>query len=479
MTTWNDLFRTNFAESDDPAVVTSAFSWSGRQLARRAGGAAEWLDQLGFGPGEYVPMIIDETPEAIALAVGATLSRRVPAPLGTKLPAGDLAAAIDALGGKVIVADARTAELAQAAAALIGARVAVLGELPEADVPTEAKYGAVGIDEIALVIHTSGTTGLPKPIPASHRRLVARIRIYTGTMGIGPTDRYCSASPFAHTAGVAMAYTVLAIGASIIPQDWFSIDKWREAGRLGVTCALLVPTMIDILLGADALADANPRVLQYGASPIHPDTLAAALRALPDTRFVQVFGQTEVSPICVLTHEDHMRALHDRPDLLGTVGRPPAGVELRVEHPDSEGIGEIAVRSEHAFVTDADGWRRTGDFGRADDEGYYSLHGRVNDRIVRGGENIYPVEVEVALVSHPGVREAAVVGSPDRRYGEVVKAVVVCEAVFDPAVARPTVDELQLHVRNQLAHFKVPAIIEFADELPRNASGKVLRRKLI
>ena len=217
----------------------------------------------------------------------------------------------------------------------------------------------------------------------------------------------------------------------------------------------------------------NPRVLQYGASPIHPDTLTAALHELPHTRFAQIFGQTEVSPIASLNHDDHLAALAGRPELLKTVGRAPMGVELRVEEPDGDGIGEIAVRSGHTFVTDADGWRRSGDLGRFDAEGYLSLHGRANDRIIRGGENIYPVEIEVALASHPGVREAAVVGVPDRRWGEVVKAVVVADG------GQPGEDELRQHVRDRLAHFKIPAIIEFVDELPRNANGKLLRRKLI
>lgn len=272
-----------------------------------------------------------------------------------------------------------------------------------------------------------------------------------------------------------MTFTALGVGASVIPQDWFSVDGWRLTGHLGMTCALLVPTMIDILLTEQALAEASPRVLHYGAAPIHPDTLRSAMAVLPDTRFVQIFGQTEVSPMTALTHADHLRALHDAPELLATVGRALSGVELRVDQPDDEHIGELSVRAAHAFTFDADGWRRTGDLGSIDADGYLTLRGRANDRIVRGGENIYPLEVERVLVSHPAVREAAVVGVPDRRWGEVVKAVVVLEDETMP----PSRDELMVHARAQLAHFKVPTIIEFTPGLPRNASGKVLRRKLV
>ena len=472
VTTWNDLFRSRWLGSQAPAVVTAEFTWSGDELAHRAGGVAAWLEDLGVAPGAHVPAIVDESAAAIALVVGATLSGRIPAPLGTKLPASDLAGALGALGAKVVVADRRSEGLAREAAAAVGAAVVVLEELSMA--PPPAPPVNVNADSVAFIVHTSGTTGLPKPIPATHRHMVERIRIYTGVMDLGPGDRYCSASPFAHTAGVNMVYTALALGAAVIPQDWFSIDKWREAGSMGVTCALLVPTMIDILLSAGALADAQPRLLQYGAAPIHPDTLTAALRALPLTRFVQVFGQTEVSPVTSLNHDDHLAALAGRQELLTTVGRAPTGVELRVEHPDGDGIGEICVRAPHNFVADPDGWRRTGDLGRLDGEGYLSLHGRVNDRIIRGGENIYPVEVEHALMSHPGVREAAVVGVADRRWGEIVKAVIV--AMTDGG--RLDDDELKQHVRDRLAHFKVPAIIEYRSELPRNANGKVLRRML-
>jgi len=217
-----------------------------------------------------------------------------------------------------------------------------------------------------------------------------------------------------------------------------------------------------------------PKVLQYGASPIHPDTLRAAMEALPNTRFLQIFGQTELSPISYLDHADHLRAAAGRPDLLTSAGRPIRGTSMRIEQPDEEGIGEIAVRAAHAFVVDEDGWRRTGDLGLVDAEGYLHLHGRINDRIIRGGENIYPSEIEAALSSHPSVREAAVVGVPDRRWGETVRAVVVPN---DPA-APPDVVQLRQHVARLVAGFKVPAEFILIDELPRNPSGKILRRAL-
>jgi acyl-CoA synthetase (AMP-forming)/AMP-acid ligase II len=208
--------------------------------------------------------------------------------------------------------------------------------------------------------------------------------------------------------------------------------------------------------------------------PIHPETLKATLATLEGTRLLQVYGQTEASPIAFLSHDDHVRANEERPDLLLSVGRPIPGCELRVERADRDGVGEIALRAPHVFQRDADGWRRTGDLGSISDEGYVFLHGRVNDRIIRGGENIYPIEIENALLHHPGVREAAVVGVPDRKWGEIVKAVIVPTDSSAP----PAQHELRAHLAERLAHFKLPSVYEFASELPRNPSGKVLRRAL-
>ena len=145
-----------------------------------------------------------------------------------------------------------------------------------------------------------------------------------------------------------------------------------------------------------------------------------------------------------------------------------------IERPDADGVGELAIRAPHVFAADDDGWRRTGDLGVIDEDGYVALRGRMGDRIIRGGENIYPIEIERALLVHPGVRDVGVVGVADQRWGELVKAVIVPTAVGSP----PDPDELRRFVADRLAHFKVPAVIEFRDGLPRNASGKTLRREL-
>jgi acyl-CoA synthetase (AMP-forming)/AMP-acid ligase II len=157
------------------------------------------------------------------------------------------------------------------------------------------------------------------------------------------------------------------------------------------------------------------------------------------------------------------------------VGRAAPGVDLRIERPDESGVGEVVARADHLFLRDEDGWLRTGDLGRLDDDGYLFLQGRRGEKIIRGGENIYPLEVERVLETHPAVREAAVVGVADQRWGETVKAVIVAADPERP----PAPDELRAFVRASLAGFKVPSDWSFVGELPRNANGKLLRRQLL
>jgi acyl-CoA synthetase (AMP-forming)/AMP-acid ligase II len=469
--TWNELIISRWLGSDVAAIVDDDGLVTGDELLRLAAGASEKFDEVGIGPGEAIPALIDETRTAIAMMVGGALSTRPLAPLGTKFPVDDLVGAVKGLGARHLFVAPERLELAERVAAAAGVEVVLIDAEFQ---PAEPLDGACDPEDTVVIVHTSGTTGQPKPVRQRQRPLVARIGIYHDVMKLGPGDLYCSASPFYHTAGVAMDATVLGMGAGIIPQDWFSIDNWRRAGRLGATCMLLVPTMIDLLLAEGALADANPKILQYGAMPIHPDTLRSAMEALPETRMLQIFGQTEASPICYLSHDDHIKAATERPDLLLSVGRAIPGVELTVEGPDSEGVGELTLRAPHMLQSDPDGWRRTGDRGIISDEGYVMLHGRTNDRIIRGGENIFPFEIEAALLAHPEVKEVAVVGFPDRQWGEIVKAAVVAR---DPDLL-PETNELQAFVADRVAHFKVPSVIDYVSELPRNPSGKVLRRML-
>lgn len=466
--TLNDLIVAHWAANDAPAVIGSGFTWSGEELCARALGLSGWLDDLGIAPGAPVPALLDESAEAVALAVGASLSGRALAPLGPRLEPAALTTAVRELGASVLVTEPQHSAVATAIAQASGVRTVDL----TAARPRPPGEGEIrgGPDDVGAVIHTSGTTGRPKPVLMDHRRLVARTRLYADAVELAPGDAYCTASPWYHLAGMGMALLALGAGAATVPCAGFSRTEWRRVSALRPSHVLLVPTVIDMLLGTGDLGPA-PRVLHYGASPMHASTLRAAMDALGSTRFVQIFGQTEVSPVCALTPDDHARAARGAAHLLGSVGRPLPEVELAIESADVDGVGEIAVRAPHTFVTDGDGWRRTGDLASVDDEGYVYLRGRRHDMVVRGGENIYPLEVERVLAAHPSVDEVCVLGRADRRWGEVVRAVVV-------ARGEVTADELVEWARDRLAHFKVPTVIDFVEELPKTPSGKVLRGAL-
>jgi len=300
--------------------------------------------------------------------------------------------------------------------------------------------------------------------------LAARARVYADCIDLRPGDRLAGATAFHHISGLGTHLIALAVGAAVVLIPRFDLPSWRQARMSEPTHVVLVPTLIDSLLSNGELA-IGQRVLMYGAAPIHPDTLQTLVRTTRDIRILQLFGQTEGSPITRLTHEDHLAALNERPELLRSVGRPLPGVDLRIENPGPDGVGEVVVRASHLAVPDADGWLRTGDLGdvRA---GYVYLSGRRGDKLIRGGENIYPLAIERVLDAHPLVAEAAVIGRPDRRLGEVPWAFVVADG------AKPPIDELESLVREQLPAFNVPVGWTFLEQLPRNAAGKVLRRMI-
>ncbi|HMC40098.1 MAG TPA: fatty acid--CoA ligase family protein [Acidimicrobiales bacterium] len=455
---------------DDPAVVASGTCWSGRELLERSAGAAAWLRQAC--PPGAVPALLAASPAAVAHLIGGADCGRPLAPLGPRLTAAELAPCIEPIDGDVILADPEFEAVAEEVGALTGRRVERLRVPPRSADPLALDPEP---EAPAFWLHTSGTTGRPKAVPYTQWRLARRSRLNAELCALEPGAVYASASGFHHIAGLGNYVVALAAGAALAPMARFSVESWRALADLHVTHALTVPTMLEMLLEADALVLPDLRNLQYGAAPVHPDTLRRTLQTVPHVRVVNIYGQTEGSPITCLTAEDHRQIaeLH-RDDLLLSVGRAVPGVELRIDEPDASGVGEIVARADHLFVRDSAGWLRTGDFGRLDDEGYLYLSGRRGDKIIRGGENIYPLEVERILEQHPGVREAAVVGVPDRKWGEILRAVVVPS---DPDKA-PALDDLKVFVRSHLAGFKVPAEWVIAPELPRNANGKLLRRAL-
>jgi acyl-CoA synthetase (AMP-forming)/AMP-acid ligase II len=452
-----------------PATRFDGGSWTGRELLDRAAGAAQWLDSLGLPPGTEVPALVATSAEAMALVIGGAGSGRPLAPLGVRMTAREIAAVLEPMRSPVVIAQLEFAALGRDLAKLTGRRLAVVPSLPREEGALSAAP-----DDIAIVLHTSGTTGVPKPVRMPQWRLAARARVNGALCELNPDSLYGGSAPFHHIAGLGNFAVALAAGAEVTGIPRFSLEGWQTLAEVGATHTSMVPSMLEMLHAAGEMSPARWRVLQYGGAAIRPATLKATFDALPSVRMLNMFGQTEGSPLSVLTPDDHREAMAGRPELLLSVGRAAPGVELHIHNPDDSGIGEVRARADHLFDLDAQGWLCSGDLGRIASDGYLYLSGRTGDMIIRGGENVHPLEVETVLAAHPAVADVAVVGVPDTRLGQTVVAFVVPT----DATAPPTPQELRACARAALSGFKVPVRWHLVEELPRNANGKVLRRSL-
>lgn len=350
----------------------------------------------------------------------------------------------------------------------------------------------VADEDILGIMFTSGTTGQPKGVMQSHRMLKSMLFSGWELMPRHGDVRY-TASPLFHIAGQFIVLLQVATGATSLITEQFDPKTTADAIGSGMlTGCFLVPTMIDSVLGHSAeTAGPDERLtdLLYGGAPMPPALLRRALRRWPQVRFWNLFGAgTESGAQTYLRPDDHRRALAGEEDLLKSVGQPLLGVDLRIV--DDEGVelprgevGNIAVRSdvvmsgyldmpEETKTALHDGWFYGGDRGWLDTHNYLFLGGRSRDMIVRGGENIYVSEIELVLASVEQVSDAAVVGKPDDRWGEVVVAFI------EPHGSAPTTEQLDAECRQRLAAYKVPVEYHVVAALPRNATGKVDKDEL-
>ena len=351
-------------------------------------------------------------------------------------------------------------------------------------------------DSVAIVLFTSGTTSQPKAVELTHNNLTSYV---TGTVEFGsaePADAALICVPPYHIAGVSAALSNLYAGRKMVYLTVFDAEEWvRLIDAEHVTSATVVPTMLDRIVtvlqeGGHELP--SLRNLAYGGSKVPLPLVRKALELLPHVGFVNAYGLTETSStIAVLTPDDHREAqAASDPAVvrrLASVGQPVPSIELQIR--DEHGAvlgpgesGELFVRGEQVSgrytgigsVLDEDGWFPTRDIALLDEDGYLFISGRSDDTIIRGGENIAPAELEEVLIEHSHVRDVAVVGIEDPQWGQAIVAVVVPAMGIDPD---PEV--LREHVRKSLRGSRTPDRVVFRDELPTNATGKVLRREIV
>ncbi|MFI5609477.1 long-chain-fatty-acid--CoA ligase [Amycolatopsis sp. NPDC051903] len=451
--------RVAFVDKNHPACLDVTFAAGGL-------GAANAIPNWRLSPDELVYVLTDSGAEVVF--VGAELLPAVEA-IRDRLPA---VRRIVVVGGENDEFEAFVAS----------------GDPSTLD-SGPAESGPVVEDDGVLVMYTSGTTGFPKGAVLTHRSVLTHGTAVGKAFPMEPGDKNLVAMPLFHVGGTCYAIVGFLTGFPTIMTREPDAKSLFGALAAGATHAFLVPAVVGAIVqaGEQAIAALSRlKYLGYGASPMPLPLLRTALAAWPDMRFVQVYGMTELSgAVTTLDNEAHRDAAHL--ERLASAGRPVSGVEVRIVEPatlaDADS-GEVWIRTDQRMSgylgkpeataeTIVDGWVRTGDIGRLDDGGFLFLEDRVKDMIITGGENVYSPEVERVVAEFPGVAEVAVIGVPDERWGEQVKAVVA--PLPDEAV---DVDKLLEFCRDRLAHFKCPSSVDVLDALPRNATGKILKRTL-
>lgn len=466
--------------------LADGLSFSKLQACARAG--ASWLCQQ---PGETVVFIGLNGP-ALPLALFASgLADKPFAPLNYRLSDEDLRKLLSRTAPSVAIVDEDMLPRVQGVegVTLISRRAF---EQECYDHAREAPPFAE--PDIAVLLFTSGTTGEPKVAILRHRHLSSYVISTVDFLGAEETEAALVSVPPYHIAGVSAVITSIYGGRRLVYLPAFTPEAWVEAAAAEkITHAMVVPTMLGRILDVlDKRGETLPhlKVLSYGGGRMPLPTIERAMKLLPHVDFVNAYGLTETSStISVLGPEDHRIAMastdpkvHRR---IGSVGRPLPTLELEIRGPDGEVLpsgqhGEVYVRGEqvageykHRKVLQDDGWFPTNDSGWLDEEGFLFLEGRLDDVIVRGGENMSPGEIEDVLREHPKVADVAVFGVPDVQWGERVAAVIVPKEGETASVG-----ELADWVKSRLRSTKTPETWEFRTELPYNDTGKLLRRVL-
>ena len=458
------------------------------EARRRAQRGAAWLAERGGDNVAFVGL----NGVALPLAVFAAGMLAKPfAPLNYRLPNADLNKLLARTAPSVAVVDDDMLGRIEAHA---GVTVVSRSDFEAAAAaPGEAPELPWAEPDIAVLLFTSGTTGEPKAAILRHANLTSYVISTVEFLGAEEDEAALVSVPPYHLAGISAVLTGIYGGRRIVHLEAFTPEAWVEAAAAeGITHAMVVPTMLGRILDIlEKTGESLPalKALSYGGGRMPQPVIERALSLLPHVDFVNAYGLTETSStIAVLGPDDHRMAMYSDEEhvkrRLGSVGKPLPSLELEIRGPNGEVLGpnqsgEIYVRGEqvsgeytHKKVIRDDGWFATNDGGWMDDEGYLFVEGRLDDVIVRGGENMSPGEIEDVLREHPDVEDVAVLGVPDDQWGEAVAAVIV------PAGATPSTDELGAWVRERLRSTKVPEVWAFRDALPYNDTGKLLRRQL-
>ncbi len=507
--TISDVVRHQARTQGDAVVFTfgdDAMSYA--RLDRDSNRAANGLASLGVGKGDRIAYMGKNSHLYFEILVGAAKLGAVMTPVNWRLAAPEVLYVLNDCQAKILFVGPEFGEMAEKigpeikhVTKIFGSEGAV-GEVPgypawrDGFDDTDPMADCAGDDD-ALQLYTSGTTGNPKGAVLTHGSIFSSRAddIDEDDMfdwqKTEPGEANLLAMPCFHISGSGTGLAVMFRGTSaIVLPEYDPTQALELLENYNIAKIFMVPAAIQIMLNHPRVREvdfSSLKYITYGASPIPLELMKQSIEIF-GCGFVQMYGMTETSgTIVALNPEDHDPNGNEK---MRSVGKPLQGVEIKIVDEDGKEVpvrevGEIATRSTKnmkgywnmpeatADTIDADGWLRTGDAGYLDEDGYLYIHDRVKDMIISGGENIYPAEVENVVYSHPKVADVAVIGVPDEKWGEAVKACVVVKE-------GESLDEAELiaFAREHIAGYKCPKSVDFIPALPRNPSGKILRREL-
>jgi acyl-CoA synthetase (AMP-forming)/AMP-acid ligase II len=498
------LQRTARLYGANPAIRDPEGDLTWAQYIERIARTAGMLRGLGLVPGERFAILSRNTARYGELLYAAYWLGAVPVPVNFRLAPAEIAQLLEDADCRVLVVEDRFAALL-AEPPLDGwrGRALVLGAtasdpaLPCYDALRDAATAIDAHDPLetdnAILLYTGGTTGRGKGVRITHGNILANAMQLSRIMVVREADSYLHVSPMFHSTDLKATSVSMHGGSHVYLPEFTPEAVLSAIEHYRITIGSLVPTMIMRILQDAAFGKfdiSSLRLISYGTSPMSAAWIRRTMEAFPGVAMQQVYGLTETSPVLsILDEDDHRKALDGREELLNAAGRPVPGVDLRIVDDAGREVaqgesGEIVLRGpqladgyhnrprENAEVFRR-GWFHTGDVGRVDAEGYLFVLDRKKDMVVTGGENVYTSEVEAAIYTHAGVREVAVVGVPDEKFGEALCAVIVRA----PGVSLAP-EDIITHCRGHIGGYKIPRRILFVEALPKSAMGKVLKGEL-
>ncbi|MFL0357163.1 fatty acid--CoA ligase [Erythrobacter sp. GH1-10] len=483
---------------DGPAIEQDGRITTYSELDANTRRLIGFFQSLGLAKGDRIAWLGKNSDLYCHIYLAAARMGAVMVPIGWRLAAPEVAYILKDTGAKLVFVEEQFAETARTVAADLPAKPTVIEEAEARKAMAESEpgdYHPPDPGEPILQLYTSGTTGNPKGAVLSNANLLG-LRNPGNEAGLAwnffePDDCFLVAMPCAHIGGTGLINIAIANGVRCLVQAEFTPVGVLQAIENGATHMFIVPAALQMVVQHPQAAEtdfSHLKYLMYGAAPMPLELLKQAVKTMPNAGFLQAYGMTETSgTISLLPPEDHTLEGNQR---MRSAGKAVPGAQIEVRGPDNKEvprgeIGEVCIKSPSntegywklpeatASTIDPDGWLHTGDAGIMDEDGYVYIQDRIKDMIISGGENVYPAEVENAVFGHPAVAEVAVIGVPSERWGEEVKACVVCKPGQE-------IDEGEIisYTRERIAAFKCPKSVDVIPEMPRNASGKILRREL-